>query len=66
MEKWIFKKAIVKLFKRGIQIFLAWIGAQHLENFGIRIDEAQATIALWAVIEFVRDFIKRKLNLSWL
>lgn len=67
MPKWLLRIAILKVTKRAAQIFVAWLIAQKLEQYGVKIvDSNQLTLALYAAIEFLRNWIKQTFKVSWL
>ena len=63
---WILSIAIKKVISRVVGVLLAYLAALNLQRFGITIDTNQLTIALYAGIEFLRNWLKIKFNLKWL
>jgi len=63
---WIISIAVNKAIKRGVQAAVAYLIALNLSRYGVTIDAAQLTIAVMALLEFVRNWIKVKLNVKWL
>lgn len=57
---WLWKVALKKLVKRGVQIVVAWITGHNLDRLGITIDPVQLSVAIWAFLELGRDWLKQK------
>ena len=63
---WLIKVAVGKVIKKLIQGIIAYVIALNLDRFGIKIDQAQATVALFGLLEFVRNYLKVKFNIKFL
>lgn len=66
MEQWIWHIALTKVLKRLVQILIAWLIGHNLGRFGINIDPIQLSAAIWALIEWSRNYLKVRFNLGWL
>lgn len=66
LQKWIAKIAFAKIAKRLIALGVARLLALPLDAFGITIDENQATVGLYGLVELARNFVKTKFGVKWL
>ena len=62
----IVKIALGKVLKKLVQGVIAYVIALNLDRFGIHIDDAQATVALFGLVEFARNWLKVKTKAKWL
>lgn len=63
---WLLSIAVKKVISRVVGVLIAYIAALNLQRFGITIDTNQLTLALFAGIEFLRNYLKVKFNLKFL
>ena len=65
---WLWQVAVKKAVSRGVQLVIAFLSAKGLDSLGVKIDEAQLTLAIFAGIEFLRNWLKIKLpkQFGWL
>lgn len=63
---WAWHIAVTKLLKRFVQIVIAWLIGHNLDQFGIKLDEVQLSAAIWAGLEYLRNWLKVKLGIKWL
>lgn len=66
LQEWLFRVALGKGIKRGVQFLIAWLMAQGLEQYGVKIDETVLTGSLLAGTEVLRNFLKVKLGWKFL
>ena len=66
LHKWLVGIALGKVVKRVIQLVVSWLMAQQLERVGVKIDENQLTVASYAGIELLRNFLKVRFNFNFL
>jgi len=59
-------KMFEKVIKSGIQLLLAYAGNLGLTQYGITIDPAVATIAIFGALEALRNVLKIKFGINWL
>lgn len=62
----LWKIAFEKATKKMVQLIISFLIAQNLGRFGVTIDPNQMTIALFGLIELLRNWLKVKMNVRWL
>ncbi len=73
MKDWllrvVFGKTVMKTVRLLVQMVLAWLAAQPLEQYGITLDRGQFTAGtetmLLGIMEVIRNGMKHKLGWSW-
>ena len=55
-----------KILRTAVQALISWIGAETLSRFGVTIDTAQLTAALYVALEGLRNYLKHKVGLKGL
>lgn len=65
---WLWRVAVGKGLKRGVQALVAWLVAQNLAKYGVTLDPDALTLALIASSETGRNWLKHRFpkQLSWL
>ncbi len=59
VQGWFFGIALKKVVKRLAQLGASYVAAQGLCEYGVCMDEKQATAAIYAGAEFARNFLKK-------
>ena len=59
-------KMFEKVIKSGIQLVLAWLANLGLAQYGVTIDPAVATLAIYGGLEALRNVLKIKFGWNWL
>ena len=67
-KEWLWQVAIGKGVKRGVQALVAWVVAQQLSKHGVTIDPDALTVALLALSETGRNWLKHRFpnQLGWI
>lgn len=60
VHKWLFSVALKKAIKRLAQLTAAYVAAKGLAQYGISVTEEQATAAIYALAEVLRNYLKHK------
>ena len=66
LQNWLFSVALGKVLKRAVQFGVSWLGAQGLEQFGVKVDQTVLTGSIFSGLELVRNFLKVKFGLKFL
>lgn len=70
IAKFILNRTLKKALKRGIQALVAYLITLNIQQLGITVDSVQMEAGLLAVsygvIEWLRNIIKQKFQLTWL
>jgi hypothetical protein len=60
IKRYLITKGLVKVAKRLGQLIASFLAAQQLAQYGIDVSPEQATAGIYALAEFVRNFLKTK------
>ena len=60
VKTWLFGIAIKKVIKRVAVLVTAWLSSQGASQYGFTGGEAEVTLAVYAVLHFIRNFVKTK------
>ena len=66
VEKWLWTIALKKGVSRAIQLVLAWLVSKGLNNWGVTVDENQLTVAIFAGLEVLRNWLKNKVGVKFI
>lgn len=68
VKEWLWRVAIGKGLKRGVQALVAWAIAQELNKHGVAIDPDALTVSLLALSETGRNWLKHRFPkaLGWI
>lgn len=58
--KFLWKKWLTSIIKRSIQAAIAVIGADKLTSWGVTLDSTALTVAIFALLEAVRNWLKHQ------
>lgn len=64
--KWLWHIAVTKAIKKVIQLIISYLLSLNLQRFGLSIDSAQLTVAIFAAMEVARNYLKTHFKLGWL
>mgnify|MGYP001577908551 FL=1 len=64
--KFLWKKWLTSIIKRSIQAAIAVIGADKLASWGVTLDPTALTVAVFALIEALRNLLKHKVGVKFL
>ena len=57
---WLWNIAVLKGVKAGIKVLVSFLAAKGLNDAGIQIDVEKLTLAIVALLEVVRNYLKTK------
>jgi len=63
---WLFGVALKKVAKRMIQVFVAYIASKNISKYGVEVNVETMTIALYGLLEGLRNWLKVRVGASWL
>ena len=66
IKKWLIEKALKKAVKNVIKVAVAWLIANGLTEWGVKIDVIVLTASVLAALEVGRNYLKVEKNISWL
>jgi len=66
IKQWLFSVALKKVVVRVVAVVVAWLAGHNLDQYGVTLNPDQLSLAIFAGIEFVRNYLKVKFGWSWL
>ena len=66
VEKWLWTIAVKKGVSRAVQLVVAWLVSKGIGSLGVTIDTNQLTVATFAGLEFLRNWLKNKVGVKFL
>ena len=66
IQNWFLRVALAKALKRAVQFAASWAGAQQLEQYGVKVDQAVLTGSIFSGLEVLRNFLKVKFGWKFL
>jgi hypothetical protein len=68
VENWVWHVAAGKIVKRGVVLGAAWVTAQNLDRFGLKveIDPRVVEASVWVGLELARNFLKTRYGWKWI
>ena len=66
VEKWLWKIAVKKGVSRAVQLIVSWLVSKGLTSWGVTVDVNQLTVAVFAGLEILRNWLKNKVGVKFL